>query len=70
MIKEIPDSELSIERYSAPGQLVNENPRGVLITHKPTGLSASSEDKRTAIQNEVIALSELYNTVEIHQCER
>jgi hypothetical protein len=59
--------DLEITVYYASDQLVNENPRAVRLTHLPTGIIAISESRRTALQNEVVALRELAESLIVHE---
>lgn len=56
---EIEGDDLSAILFPAPGQLVNENPAGVVLRHAPTGIEVSCSSERTALQNKVKALAEL-----------
>jgi hypothetical protein len=59
----IENGDLRVEPYFAIGQLVNEGPRGVTITHVPTGLVASCYENRSQLMNKVQCMRELHAAI-------
>jgi protein subunit release factor A len=60
---ELKDQELRVQRYFAPGQLVNENARGARITHIATGITVQHESEGSLLQNTYKALRHLTDLV-------
>jgi hypothetical protein len=58
------DGDLRKETYFAPDQVVNENPRGVRLTHIPTRTSYGFHGERTAVENEYLARQHLTRWVD------
>lgn len=59
IFEEINPEDLLIEVFRAPNQGVNENSRGVRITHKPSGLHVVKMDGHTLYENKKEVLKEL-----------
>lgn len=60
-----PDA-LQVDGFHVEGQGVNEGPRGVRVTHEPTGLWAEATRGRGATQNRALAAIELRKKVIDH----
>lgn len=58
-LPELDPDDLLWEPLYMEGQLVNEQPRGGVLTHKPTGLTEVAGSERSQIQNKAVAIERL-----------
>lgn len=57
-------SDLEFTYYRTVDQSVIENPRGVMVTHLPTGMSASISHHQTQVENKAEAMRLLEEMIE------
>ena len=56
---ELQEKDLEVTMIHEKGQPVNQGPRGIRITHLPTGLTATSVADVSQLENKAIAIREL-----------
>lgn len=53
------EEDLLFEPFFAKDQPVNQGPRGIKLTHIPSGVSTSSSTKKSQLENKEVALKRL-----------
>lgn len=60
----IREDDLMVEHFRAEGQGPHEDPKGVKITHLPTGLSGESYSKRSRLENTDVVMTYIRRKLE------
>jgi len=67
---ELHEDDLEITFYRAPGQTIKEEPRGVIIRHKPTDITRESYSQISQMSNREVVIGALTKAVGEHYADQ